>query len=101
MKNIEQYRKRFNSLLEYTMGDVRPLINEEFETSGTTQTLVAGPIGIGYLKRYVYESNGRFFIYYSTFKNPEHRLDTELEDKGRGFETKDEAMNIILKNTPN
>ena len=36
MKKIEQYRKRFNSLLESTMGDVRPLINEEFETSGTT-----------------------------------------------------------------
>jgi hypothetical protein len=28
MKNIEQYRNRFNSLLESTMGDVRPLISE-------------------------------------------------------------------------
>ena len=31
MKNIEQYRKRFNSLLESTMGDVRPLISEQDE----------------------------------------------------------------------
>ena len=28
MKNIEQYRNRFNSLLESTMGDVKPLISE-------------------------------------------------------------------------
>ena len=33
MNNIEQYRKRFNSLLESTMGDVRPLISEQSETS--------------------------------------------------------------------
>lgn len=31
MNNIEQYRKRFNSLLESTMGDVRPLISEQDE----------------------------------------------------------------------
>ena len=29
MKNIEQYRNRFNSLLESTIGDVRPLISEQ------------------------------------------------------------------------
>ena len=29
MENIEQYRKRFNSLLESTMGDVKPLIVEQ------------------------------------------------------------------------
>lgn len=110
MKNIEQYRKRFNSLLETTMGDVRPLINEEFENTGTTVTTgttgstltqVAGPIGKGYLKRYIYKEYDRFFIYYSTYKNPKHRLDTELEDKGRGFQTIEEAMNVILQNTPN
>jgi hypothetical protein len=33
MNNIEEYRKRFNSLLESTMGDVRPLISEQSETS--------------------------------------------------------------------
>ena len=32
MKNIEQYKRRFNSLLETTMGDVRPLISEEVTT---------------------------------------------------------------------
>lgn len=69
--------------------------------SGSTPTLVEGPIGKGYLKRYIYELNDRFFIYYSTFKNPEHKRDTSLEDKGRGFQTKDEAMNVILQNTPN
>ena len=103
MKNIEDYRKRFNSLLETTMGDVRPLINEEFETSGTTGstlTLVAGPIGDGYLKRYIYKENDRFFIYYSTFKNPEHKLDTSLEDEGRGFQTKQSAMKKIFDTTP-
>lgn len=116
MKNIEQYKRRFNSLLESTMGDVRPLINEEFETTGTTNsmgttetsgstpTLVAGPLGKGYLKRYVYKENDRFFIYYSTFKNPEHKPDTSREDitnNGQGFETKDEAISVILQNTPN
>ena len=103
MNNIEEYRKKFNSLLESTMGDVRPLINEEFETSGSTPTLVAGPLGKGYLKRYVYKENDRFFIYYSTFKNPEHKPDTSREDitnNGQGFETKDEAISVILQNTP-
>ena len=28
MKNIEQYKIRFNSLLESTMGDVKPLLTE-------------------------------------------------------------------------
>ena len=28
MKNIEQYKRRFNSLMESTMGDVKPLIKE-------------------------------------------------------------------------
>jgi len=28
MKNIEQYKERFYNLMESTMGDVRPLINE-------------------------------------------------------------------------
>ena len=32
MKNIEQYKRRFNSLLESTMGDVRPLISEEVDS---------------------------------------------------------------------
>ena len=29
MKDIEQYKKRFYNLMESTMGDVKPLINEE------------------------------------------------------------------------
>ena len=29
MNNIEQYRKRFYGLMESTMGDVKPLINEQ------------------------------------------------------------------------
>ena len=33
MNNIEEYRKRFNSLLESSMGDVKPLISEQPETS--------------------------------------------------------------------
>ena len=33
MKNIEQYKERFYNLMESTMGDVRPLISEQSETS--------------------------------------------------------------------
>jgi hypothetical protein len=29
MKNIEQYKRRFNMLIESSMGDVKPLINEQ------------------------------------------------------------------------
>jgi hypothetical protein len=34
MKNIENYKSRFFSLMESTMGDVKPLISEQ-ETSPT------------------------------------------------------------------
>lgn len=104
-KNVKGGKIRFS--VEVPSGSE---IYEGFETSGntvttgttgSTLTLVAGPIGKGYLKRYIYKENDRFYIYYSTFKNPEHKLDTELEDKGRGYQTTEEAMNVILQNTPN
>jgi hypothetical protein len=37
MKNIEQYRRRFNMLIESSMGDVRPLISEQ-DSSKDTET---------------------------------------------------------------
>jgi hypothetical protein len=40
MKNIENYKRRFYTLMETTMGDVRPLISEQ--TPGTTQPIAAG-----------------------------------------------------------
>jgi len=43
MKNIENYKSRFFSLMESTMGDVKPLISEQ-ETSptGGTESVAAG-----------------------------------------------------------
>jgi hypothetical protein len=41
MSNIEQYRKRFYGLMESTMGDVKPLINEEITPEGLY--FIAGP----------------------------------------------------------
>jgi hypothetical protein len=43
MKNIENYKSRFFSLMESTMGDVKPLISEQ-ETSptGGTETVATG-----------------------------------------------------------
>jgi hypothetical protein len=40
MKNIENYKRRFYTLMETTMGDVRPLISEQ--TPGTTQPIATG-----------------------------------------------------------
>ena len=41
MNNIEKYKERFFNLMESTMGDVKPLINEqENATSGTEQCFI-------------------------------------------------------------
>ena len=59
MKNIEQYRKRFNSLLESTMGDVRPLISEVY--SDNEVRLNIGTDIIGNSKSGEYQKNQRTF----------------------------------------
>jgi hypothetical protein len=41
MNNIEQYRKRFNMLIESSMGDVKPLINEQ-----TTNDLIGKTVNL-------------------------------------------------------
>ena len=43
MNNIEQYRKRFNMLIESSMGDVKPLINEQ-----TTNDLIGKTVNLYY-----------------------------------------------------
>lgn len=40
MKNIEQYKKRFEALLESSMGDVKPLISEQDEIRDLTKPKV-------------------------------------------------------------
>lgn len=40
MKNIEQYKKRFYNLMESTMGDVKPLINEQVISASAEQLLM-------------------------------------------------------------
>jgi len=41
MKNITDYKKRFYNLMESTMGDVKPLINEEILSNPWTDTTTA------------------------------------------------------------
>lgn len=36
MKTINEYKKRFNQLMESTIGDVKPLIMEQTTTTATT-----------------------------------------------------------------
>jgi hypothetical protein len=39
MNNIKSYTSRFNSLLEYKTGDIKPLLNEGFDQAAMTQMI--------------------------------------------------------------
>lgn len=71
MENIEQYRKRFNSLLESTMGNVKPLIMEQ--PTGTTQT----SNGISTLITWSKEKNKD-----NSYCTPEEKKWKNMDDRG-------------------
>ena len=103
MKKINEYKNRFNQLLESQLGNVKPLINEQqttkgaTQTSGATPTLVSGPFGKPPVQYYVYNSNGKFLIYQTnaTIKTPTLLSGTPWNNNGQGYKTKEEAERII------
>lgn len=103
MRTINDYKNRFNQLLESQLGNVKPLINEQqpttgaARTSGATPTLVSGPMGKPPVQYYVYNSNGKFLIYQtnSTTKTPTLLSGTPWNNNGQGYKTKEEAEGKI------
>ena len=83
---------RFKSLLESTLGDVKPLVNEQAETK------VAGPIGLPPTQYYIYNKGGKFYIYQTnaTQKTPILMQGTTWSNNGQGYNTQNDAKNVIL-----
>ena len=101
---LEQHRggksidtTRFKALLESTMGNVKPLVSEQAETK------VAGPIGVAPLQYYIYNKGGKFYIYQTnaTQKTPILIQGTEWSNNGQGYNTQDEAEEMVQKKLPN
>ena len=88
---------RFKSLLESTLGDVKPLVNEQAETK------VAGPIGLPPIQYYIYNKGGKFYIYQTntTQKTPILMQGTQWNNNGPGYDTQDKAEEIVQKYLPN
>jgi hypothetical protein len=82
---------RFNQLLESTMGNVKPLIMEQSEKQ------VAGPFGKPPVQYYIFDKNGKFFIYQTnaTVKTPTLLQGTLWNNNGPGYNTQDEANRVI------
>jgi hypothetical protein len=88
---------RFRSLLESTLGNAKPLVSEQSETK------VAGPIGAAPLQYYIYNKGGKFYIYQTnaTQKTPILMQGTDWSNNGQGYNTQDEAEEMIQKKLPN
>ena len=88
---------RFKVLLESTMGNAKPLVSEQSETK------VAGPIGVAPLQYYIYNKGGKFYIYQTnaTQKTPILMQGTTWSNNGQGYNTQDEAEEIIQNNLHN
>ena len=88
---------RFKALLESTMGNAKPLVSEQAETK------VAGPIGVAPLQYYIYNKGGKFYIYQTnaTQKTPILMQGTTWSNNGQGYNTQDEAEEIIQNNLSN
>lgn len=93
MRGINEYRKRFFNLMESTMGDAKPLISEQAAKQ------VAGPFGVAPLQYYIFDNNGKFFIYQTnaTVKTPTLLPGTQWNNNGPGYNTQEEANMVIQR----
>jgi hypothetical protein len=84
---------KFKRLLESTMGNVKPLISEQAAKQ------VAGPFGVAPLQYYIFDNNGKFFIYQTnaTVKTPTLLPGTEWNNNGPGYDTQQEANMVIQR----
>jgi len=80
---------RFKQLLESTMGNVKPLIMEQ---------VVEGPLGVPPIQYYVYNVNGKFYIYQTNAsqKTPTLPSGTIYNNSGQGYNTQNDAKAVIL-----
>ena len=69
------------------------ILNEE------TEEQVSGPYGNPPEQYYVFEKGGKFYIYRTNFSQKEPKLmdGTLWDNKGKGYDTEDDAKKVILK----
>jgi hypothetical protein len=109
MNNIEQYKKRFFNLMESTIGDIRPLINEQGEPQNSEQN-PDSDIKYSFKEKdsdfeyFVKDVNGKFRIFVKKEKSnfgPRVPTATDAETVfGKGYmwkdyNTVDEAIKAI------
>ena len=82
-------KNRFKQLLESTTGNIKPLISEQ---------VVEGPFGVPPIQYYVYNVNGKFYIYQTNAsqKTPILMQGTTWSNNGQGYNTQNDAKNVIL-----
>lgn len=69
------------------------ILNEE------TEEQVSGPYGKPPEQYYVFEKGGKFYIYRTNASQKEPKLmdGTLWDNKGKGYDTEDDAIKVILK----
>ena len=99
--NLHEERTSRHYLMEQTTGVTQS--SGTTQTSGSTPTLVSGPFGNPDRKQYVYNVNGKFFIYYTTPANstPAPEKGNPFTNNGQGFATEGQATAKIKQMTPN
>lgn len=96
MNNINEYKKRFYNLMESTMGDAKPLINEQKDVSDLERKelgdkMMKDWIDLHYLDDVIdpddnipyrpFNDNGKL-NYNMVYRNYMERMDNELKDLG-------------------
>ena len=78
------------------------LLNEQVttgatQTTGNTETKVAGPFGTPPIQYYIYNKGGKFYIYQTSAsqKTPILMQGTSWSNYGQGYNTQDEASKLL------
>jgi hypothetical protein len=85
MKDIEQYKNRFFNLMESTMGDVKPLINEQARSKSVSNPQLVEKIkkGVGSFQEYgTFEVSGSEINLYSKRYPQAGNFQTMMPGKG-------------------
>ena len=87
-----------NILLEKRLIRGIYLMEQPIVATPNKETKVDGPFGVPPLQYYIYNKGGKFYIYQTnaTQKTPILMQGTTWSNNGQGYNTQDDANNVIL-----
>ena len=90
-----------NMLLEKRLIREMYLMERMITLTDNKETKVDGPFGVPPIQYYIYSVNGKFYIYQTNAsqKTPILMQGTEWNNNGQGYNTQNDAKNVILKYT--